>query len=438
MPKQRGPMGPSGMATKVRSELQKRKIDVDRAALRQVLTDLYSASFQTEEGNAIRVLLVLGDPAYLQGQLSESPPELQHQWRPWAIDPPLPFTTENLAKLARATDPRSSAIAVSITEGRPVIWGLVDQQDQVQAGVTWDEAARPPIRAGLLQVEVAGVAHLIVWHRYERLAELHGASLQPQALDVFDGGPVREALLPGFTRFCAEVANGLNVDVDEIKSALPQLSSIWFGEIRRLLLRLQAYGSGGTLVITPDTTYEDLEFRHRISYDRLRSALMARGVNALRVRKSAWAGGIPKAALYREREGIKRELDGANRFVSLLPRIDGAVVLTPDLDVVGFSVRIQKPPRPPAADGGLVPTAGNQGATLRAMKLTDYSLYGTRHQSAFRYVQHVDGAVVLLVSHDGSARAVRNHRGAATLWNGIMLMRETRPSRSPRKKTTGR
>lgn len=425
--------GPAQLATRVHSFLQAHGEIAHRMALQTLFVAMYGASFETEEGHPIRLEVIVGDPEQLQMQVEAidqliGPRVVRDSWLLWPLGEPISLTIDTLTKISRATDARSSAICVAISSGRPVIWGFVDQQELIHTAMSWDAENRPIMRPGVIQVTVENIAHLTVWAGYHKVAELKGASLVPPDLDALQGGPLRTSLEPGVQAHLAEVQAALGMSGADFLPHQPLLSRLWFAELSRLLHRIESYRSGGALLITPDTTLAGLDVRYMLAYDRLRSALRTRAVNTVQLRAAARPSAA-RAWLLRTRDRARNELDGATRFVSLLTRVDGLVLLDPSLDVRGFGVRISTADAPPAAPGGQIPLATNRGATTRAMGSIDYAYYGTRHQSMFRYCQSIDGSVGFVLSQDGAVRAVTKVRGVVTMWSGIQLMREARPRR---------
>lgn len=421
----RNPAGPRQFATRIlRFRRDLGLPPIDRDALIETVAQLYEASFQTEEGHPVRLMVAIGGKGHLDRQLNQPEGATPH-WRYWPLDAEIPLTADAITKLARATDYRSSAICVVVTKAGSRIWGLVDQQEQMTAGLGWDRDERPR-RPGRFQISVDGVAHLTAWSQYQRVAELHGASFKPAELDVLQGGPVQEALMPGFEAHLERVAVSLGLTASERDRYRPTLARMWFGELGRALLRMRSYESGGALLITNDADDRRLNIRYAIGYDRLTEAMHTRAVNEVSLRRAPTASAL-RATLLEERDDIRRKVDGANRFVTLLTRVDGLVLMGLDLNVRGFGVKIDAPERAPAKRGGFIPTAGNREATSRMMSTIDYAHYGTRHQSMFRYCQSVSGSVGLVLSQDGTARAVTNYRGTVVLWDRMLLFRESRP-----------
>jgi hypothetical protein len=90
-----------------------------------------------------------------------------------------------------------------------------------------------------------------------------------------------------------------------------------------------------------------------------------------------------------------------NRLRSLvdLAGIDGAVLLTPSFDVIGFGMKLTAPKWEKDVQHGPVKQQIEK-------QLLDFSRLGTRHNSALNFVGKVNGAVAFVASSDGPIRAL--------------------------------
>jgi len=96
-----------------------------------------------------------------------------------------------------------------------------------------------------------------------------------------------------------------------------------------------------------------------------------------------------------------------------LTHVDGAVLMTDRLELLGFGVEIS---------GGLPPVstvarARDLTGTERDLVRTDR--VGTRHRSAYRLCRTLRDALVIVVSQDGGLRFVRWHHDAVTYWDQV-------------------
>ncbi len=160
---------------------------------------------------------------------------------------------------------------------------------------------------------------------------------------------------------------------------------------------MRSLGHGGALIIVPEgggwersiktpLTYagERLHtpFRHQVE-----ASKEHRGENVNWAEKLFWD------------EMLKHEAGALAQFTS----VDGATLITYDLDVIGFGIKLQ--PAPGSVEPSLIyqmdPLDHEDWLTLVTME----KLGGTRYQSAARFVADQKDAVAFVVSQDGDVTA---------------------------------
>jgi hypothetical protein len=100
-------------------------------------------------------------------------------------------------------------------------------------------------------------------------------------------------------------------------------------------------------------------------------------------------------------------------LVADLTRVDGAVLLTDSLEVLGFGAEIAGE----LPEVSRVARAHDLDAAVRTWVRTDR--VGTRHRSAYRLCQAVRDALALVVSQDGGLRFIRWHDQSVAYWEQI-------------------
>lgn len=130
----------------------------DAELLRDLAQVLYALSLRTEEGQPIVAQFVFMDP----DNPDPDPPERMtaDRWTAMPLEQPEALTIENAVKLAGATDPRSSSIAVYGTTDKGMwIWGLVDQANRYYDFLNFDSDSGPTT-PGTFHVAIEGSGHL--------------------------------------------------------------------------------------------------------------------------------------------------------------------------------------------------------------------------------------------------------------------------------------
>ncbi len=406
---------------------------------------LYFISLKTEELQPITCYIV-----YLPSENPDpQPPEriVKDRWSYIRFTKPIPLTTSNVVKLARASDPRTSSFAVyHNNEGELSIWGIIDQANRYHDFVNYetDEGVERP---GIFQASIIGIGHLVTYIGYEKIAELKANILLGKTFDVFWRGPICETLKPAILQYIQKVQDELPEHVYENWPHWDaRLFSYWITSLCRLLLRVRNYRHGGAILITPDMSFEGLNVKYGIHYPRLQTALEGYALALIQAANASElifecsdefdAAEIPtdlyldESVFRNDRDERQSELDGTIWFISLLTRVDGLVLLNPQLEVQGFGVEITCNSEPQE-----VFLAGNERATKSSLQPIHYNHFGTRHRSMMRYCSQVAGSVGFVISQDGDVRAMTQVRNKLVLWENIRLQRDfTRRPRGQRRK----
>jgi sensor domain DACNV-containing protein len=423
---------PMDLAIAVRHELHRRGvIPPSIETLADVFETMYFASLKTEELQHIALHVVYLDP----DDPDPHPPEkiLADRWSYVPLTQRIPMTVATLLKIAKASDPRTSSFAIfEDAQGRPYIWGLIDQGNAYHAFINY-EAEAGPERPGIFQASITGVGHIAAHVGYDKIAELKTDALIREVQDIFGQGPVMEAFAPAIDSYLEAIQGRLPQGFrNEFSACESYLRRTWTSSICRILLRVGNYRSGGAILVTPDSDLSCLSIRYGMHYDRLKTASQRYGVNVVLSghaearlfdgHVNAGAGSIPMD-VYRDDsvrqndlECSRSELNGCIWFISVLTRVDGLVVMRPDLTVEGFGVEIT---------GGREPievfVAGDETADIRRLRRVDYAAYGTRHRSMMRYCTLVPGSVGFVISQDGDVRAMAQVEGQLVTWERVKL-----------------
>jgi DNA integrity scanning protein DisA with diadenylate cyclase activity len=105
----------------------------------------------------------------------------------------------------------------------------------------------------------------------------------------------------------------------------------------------------------------------------------------------------------------------AARFIASLTAVDGAVVLTDTLRIIGFGAEVTTS----FSGGDKVHAAHTAEAT--DSKEVRFSEYGTRHRSAFRFVASMEPSVGFIMSQDGGVKAVRQVGSKLVMWQYFQI-----------------
>jgi hypothetical protein len=422
---------PGELAKKICSELKRRRKDCPPSRVIGSLCEvLYYTSIKVEEGVPVTCYVVYLDP---RNPDPTPPPRItQDRWQSFKLADPIPLTVDNLAKMSKASDPRSSSIAVyGTSDGNSSIWGLVDQGNSYYDFANHD-SDRGQTRPGLFQMSILGLGNIVAYLGYEIIAELRVNRLITRSLDVLKAGHIYQKLQPGISAHIEAVRATVADEMLNWDAWESSLEYDWLYTLCRIIKRTQNYRHGGAILVTDKPLRRALNVKYPLEYTRLRRALQNHGTFAIKRRfyfdqiyrhyLRTGQQQIPREAFQRyriaERDLAENvlELDGCVWFVSLLSRVDGLVALSRQLEVRGFGAEITIHNEPPQ-----VFLARGLHARPEHLSALDYNHYGTRHRSMMRYCLADDSAVGLVVSQDGGVRAVTKVQEKVVLWDGIRL-----------------
>ncbi len=412
---------PNDLAREVLRAINSRDfIAPPRQTVNKLFQLMYHASISREESEYISFHMVLFNP-------SNPMPDRRDQfeadsWHFFPLAVPEEMSLANISKLALASHPRSSALAIyPDKKGKLIIWGLIDQLNRYEDFIRLENSSAPQ-RPGLFEARIVGPGHILVTIGYDQVCELKIDMLSLNTIDIFSGGAIPERLSPGVDM----LLNSLRT-ADE--SLLPfwqetdmAVRRIWMSVIQRLLFRIKGLKHGGAILINNDSR-DGLNLKYEIRYDRLKLALSeyvtCRHERAKADHRGNKAEETALAVLSEKCRKAEKDVEAAIWFIALLTRIDGLVLLNRGLEVVGFGVEITAS-KPPAS---LKSVIGSSSEEKGRSKLS-YTHFGTRHRSMMRYCDADQDSVGFVISQDGDVRAVARVDSDLCVWENFRLLPE--------------
>ena len=422
---------PQHLAESVCAELRKRHVPVQNE---KIIVDLfetmYYSSLKTEESESITFHVVYLDPSQPDPKPPRNP--VKDRWSYVPFSERIAFSVQNLVKIAKSSDLRTSSFVVwPDKHGALFIWGLVDQQNRFHKYLN-RSADIEPERPGLFQASVEGIGVVVVYMRYDKVAELRVNELIRNSTDLFGESPVRELLDPGIGRYLQRVRSLLPDDMYPANSQMDEFhTQQWLSVLCRILLRIQSIKNGGAILITPQLSTTDLNVKYGIDYERLQSSLESNAVTKIKADhlekqlldlSESKASEISSAQYFqlkkfdKDLRANKNEIDGVIWFIALLTRVDGLVVMDRNLAVRGYGVEITNSQEP-----ANLFMAGDRMATPAKLRPTSYNHFGTRHRSMMRYCFQHPGSIGFVVSQDGEVRVITKVEESLVIWENIKL-----------------
>ncbi len=391
------------------------------AVFNEIIDVCYHASMLTEEGRPTVFRIVFQDS---QSRISPRDGDELTPVARYMLNDPVPFNQGELRRLAPVADPRRVLIAVEQSGEGLQIYGLVD------IGMTLWEMGRHERIMGQSSPDA-----LIVMST--RPGELSISRGDRPVLRMRDGGIVTAAksvLLQGPVAEFFDAASGVLIrnacqlsDIDQDPAEDDGLNFAHLSFIESTLLYTAELKHGGTLLFVPEEiTQEDPRLLSRVSIKymlpstRPREALISAMV--ARLKHNALAEKLDnRRTVEAEKLEVLEHLAWAQqnyedaardaaRFIASLTSVDGAVVLTDTLRIIGFGAEVT------ASFTGADKVHVTHTAAGLNTKEVRFAEYGTRHRSAFRFVASMEPSVGFIMSQDGGVKAVRQVGSKLVMW----------------------
>ena len=395
---------------------------LDAAALTAVLSNCYHATLLREEGRPVTFRLAVSDPDAFAP--AAGPPSGLHRL---LFTRRLPLDPHELRRLAPAAVFSRSLIGTTLTpHAGPEMWGIIHSGPHWLQSVRGGRAREQAIPHVLI-IAATGPGRLLVSIGEITLAELKNGTLSGVEMDLFESRWVQDRL--GEMGRLNPIAHAQRSQLADQRSAEidAQFAAVLTGHVlRRMVATVRAAQHGGTLIVIPQHRRCELlsDGRHlRVKYGftdeeprRRILTLVAAIIDELtRLDPNGTAPGWD--AYEASAVGQLGELDEAlfevAHLLADLTYVDGTVLITDSLEVLGFGVEIAGE----LPEVTRVARALDLEGTDRAWVRTDR--VGTRHRSAYRLCQALHDALALVVSQDGALRFIRWHIDGVTYWEQL-------------------
>ncbi|MCE5212163.1 MAG: DNA integrity scanning protein DisA nucleotide-binding domain protein [Deltaproteobacteria bacterium] len=399
--------------------------------LHVLLDTAFHASFLTEEGRrtGFRILYVS-----FETMIKEIDKHSDNRWRIINFDTPRPYSVSELNRLAPAAELTHLMICVSNSsqnnrKSSLEIWGLLD------VGENWwkfvhnetHSGMSPPnyfaitsMNAGELSISAAG----------DVLTTLKGGKLvYPKDTAIWDGS-ICDFLQTARNKLYQSVITALGTkswDEEGQDDDYPYRFYNFF--IERILFYVREKSHGGTLIIVPDYVSKDdtrltdrLNLKYPCSYDYAWEMMTSCLVNERKyfdLHFPLWDAKLEITQnnfqeyhmLSSKRDDLDEAIGDAARAIASMTSVDGAVVLTDKLKVLGFGAEVL----------AISPSLKEVKIEVRSKTIQRIPIesFGTRHRSAFRFCSSFEEAVIFVVSQDGGVKAIKRVCKEVVLWPDI-------------------
>ncbi|MCW3490234.1 DNA integrity scanning protein DisA nucleotide-binding domain protein [Dethiobacter alkaliphilus] len=409
--------------------------------LNYLLDVIYHASFLTEESRRIAVRVAYILPQAVDGKVS---PIMNHHNPPIPFNKPISFSVSEILRLAPAVDPTNSIIVVGpakdvglkSTESALAIWGILNQGSEWWRVLTGRDTAAfcPP---NILTVSAFAPGNITASTMGFVLFRLRAGELLDLPLEDlskgFIGAFLKDAAESLYLETCKKLQTKRYYATDFDDHPRQQ----YFRTLTNIINLARERGHGGTFVIISDEiTHEDqrLQDRMTIKYplnlsgvwdDLIEESIASRNYfNLLFPKDNQYLLNSPKAPAKKLKELIwsknkqehaQENITNFEQFVSSLSGVDGAVVLSKRLKVLGFGAEIM------AISPSLKTVKIANDPDANKFYERPINSFGTRHRSALRLCSSFEDLMCLVISQDGAVRAIKRVGPNVYMWNDVSL-----------------
>jgi hypothetical protein len=390
----------------------------EEGALTALLSTCYQATLLREEGRPVTFRLAVSDPEAFDP--SAGPPSGLHRLlfiRRLSLD------SHELRRLAPAVVFSRSLIGTTLTRAAGAeVWGIVHSGphwlQSVRGGRERDQAV-PQV----LIIAATGPGRLLVSIGAVTLAELKGGTLSGIELDLFQSRWMRDRFGKAHRFDRAPTDGSLHTNEGSAPLDSELVAELASHVLRRMVATMRGTQHGGTVILVPQHRMEAVlsEGRYmRMKYGftdeepRRRIATLVGAI--LRHLTGSDAGGTARgweayqAGGSRELEELDEALFEVAQLLADLTHVDGTVLMSDSLEILGFGVEIVGELPEVASVARALDLEGHERDWVRTDRV------GTRHRSAYRLCQALHDALVLVVSQDGALRFVRWHIDGVVYW----------------------
>lgn len=398
---------------------------LQRRLLEAVLSTIFQASLLREEGRPVFFRAILCPPEAIP--LDGGPPHGLHAVR---LDEFRPFDVQEIRRLANAAPYQRSLLGLCVGKsGIPAIWGIVHSGARWLRVLAGGRASAPPLPRALT-VLAGGPGRIEVSLGDEPLASLEGGAIGGTTLDVFSSRWFAERFSTNRAELL-ELHAAARAAAGDTWAPLEETLMTRIGQhmVKQLIAAVRASRHGGTLLLVPPESAESLcglnpylRIKYRLAdldpRRRFRMLMLAM-MNTLAEVVGRETGGRPvgwddyRSSGHPRIADLEEGLFELSNLIAGLAAVDGAVVLTKRLEIVGFGAEIAGD----LADVPVVARALDVEGTVTRDESTER--LGTRHRSAYRLCAALPEAIAVIVSQDGGVRFACWKDGAVRDWHHL-------------------
>ena len=394
--------------------------------LRLLLSTCYQASLMREETRPVVFRLLLREAARIPRE--GGPPDGFHRL---IFTQPLPFTANELRRLSPAASFERSLVGVQFnSQGQPEIWGLV------HSGADWMRAQEgshsrfTPLPASLV-IAASGPGRLTVSRGSFTIVRLQSGRIIPPSINLLE----TDHQLPEAAAVSDELMQAHEAARTTANQPWARLDPPFSRQLRqqlalRMVSAIRNARHGGTVLLVGRDLAKDrealsryvrLKYTFQTEEPRFRArTLIVRAMNT--VAEVCGESHPPPATVgWNEYAGSNHPrvvaageaISELTRFLACLTAVDGALVLTQSLELLGFGGEISGD----LPEVEMVARVTDLGSG--ELELEPATAFGTRHRSAYRFCRALPGSAALVVSQDSGLRVITWLNNQVTCWEQL-------------------
>lgn len=356
-----------------------------------LLDTVFQASLFREEGRPVSTSVTWLSPEDFEnreiGRMRESRLTLE-------FDPPISFEAHNLAKLSGVVDGKTGTFLVCRTETGAHIWGTcyftrgTGPIGEIPATAMEVRHLSPDYPT----VTITGAGSMQITRGWSVIGRIEGGKFLQAQATVLTSNMLGQYLYRLI---------GINVDLRSRNFRNTEDADVAHSFLNCVEFTIEVLSQrriGATVIFVPPNQMESALAETETAW-RVHGCLEIEKLRGARLhyQKMAQEGSRTSSLLFRLKidEALRQRL----RSLVSLAGIDGALLLTPSFDVIGFGMKLNSTKwGKDVQHGPVVQPIGKQQL--------DFSRLGTRHNSALNFVGSIEGAIAFVASSDGPIRAL--------------------------------
>lgn len=401
----------------------------DIEVLEEMVSTCYQVSQMQEEARGLRFRLMLCEPE----DIDEDGRGESAGLFSLPFNAPRPYNEYELLKLGPSIEYNHSLIGIQYSRQDGLqIWGLIHSGARWVHIIHGGSKQATPLPAAL-GINVVGAGRIIVCKGLEILAQLSGGNIISPNANVFQSEwmkhrfeAVRDELLQSHDR------NPRKADAEWAHIDSTFISDLYLQFFKHVISTVRRSGHGGTIISFPagmdellahDNPYIDVKYR--FADDAKRNQLRHIVLEIMEVLAKHCGNLYGPDYVAGWRDYVNLQIDELSllderifnfaRFMARLTGVDGAVVTTENLELIGFGGIIQGTME---MSGSVARAVDPEGVRREVEKVESV---GTRHRSFYYLCKRVKNVLGIVVSQDSKTRVVTWDKDMVTCWDVIPI-----------------